>query len=329
MSDRQEEETECRGVHHVTAIAGDPGRNLRFYRDVLGLRVLKRTVNHDDPGTHHLYFGDGDGRPGSTLTFFPWPGAPRGRQGRGQPGRITLAVPAGSREFWRERLEGRDVEAVERAEGTEGVPADRPALHFRDPDGLALGLAEVEVVPPSSPWEGPVPEERAIRGIASIELVSRRPDATRAILTDPLGFAAPSDDPGGELLEARGKGSHPGRLVRLSAGDEAPRGRTGVGTVHHVAWRTPDEEHQDRWRAELGERGLSVTAPVDRYYFRSIYFREPGGILFEVATEGPGFTRDEDMEELGSGLRLPPWLEDRRAEIQERLPPMDAPSEGG
>lgn len=318
MSEGSREAGFSGGMHHVTGIAGAPGANLRFYRDVLGLRLLKRTVNHDDPGTHHLYFGDGGGRPGSTLTFFPWPGAPRGRQGRAQAGRIVLAAPRGSLDYWRSRLAEHGVEVRE----GDAAGADRRPLWFEDPDGLALGVAEDEVTAPESDWEGPVPASRALRGVRSTALVSRRPEATASLLTELLGFR----EAGGEGRELRltvagdGDGVRPGRRVRILEGEGRPGGRMGVGTVHHVAWRVPDEERQDRVREELTERGLEVTRPVDRYYFRSVYFREPGGILFEVATEGPGFTRDEAAAELGSGLRLPPWLEDRRQEIEERLP---------
>ncbi len=313
-----------RGVHHVTAIAGDPDENVRFYRDVLGLRLLKWTVNHDDPGTHHLYYGDGAGRTGSTLTFFPWPRAPRGRQGRSQVGRIGLAAPPGSLDFWSGRLRERGVEV-----SRETVRGGTPELHFADPDGLALGIAEAPVDPVDVGWDGPVRPDRALRGVRGVELASRRPEATRRLLAEVLGLER---DPGGSEWALRGRegDGEPGRWVELvPPSADVPGGRMGVGTVHHVAWRTPDEESQEAWRAELQERGMSVTPPVDRFYFRSVYFREPGGILFEVATEGPGFTRDEPLEELGSGLRLPPWLEDRREEIEGRLSPLETLEPGG
>lgn len=329
------------GIHHVTAVASDPQQNLDFYLGVLGLRLVKRTVNFDDPGTYHFYYGGHRGGPGTVLTFFPWPGAGRGTVGRGQVTRVELSVPDGSLPFWTERLAREGVDVGSRAGSGRG-PGDR--IEFADPDGLplALGTEQSEGERPAEgerPVEGErpadaspsaVPAEHAIQAIGSVTLSPRVTEGTLVILEEVLGFRPA---PGGDTQERRrlsaARSEGPGRRVDVVGRRDAPGGRGGTGTVHHVAWRARDQEQQRAWREALLEEGLQVTPVIDRHYFRSIYFREPGGILFEIATDRPGFTVDEPEEGLpgppGGSLRLPPWLEERRDEIEASLPAVTLP----
>ena len=309
------------GIHHVTAIGGEPQRNVDFYVGVLGLRMVKKTVNFDDPTTYHLYYGDGKGSPGSIMTFFPWAGAPLGLQGTGQLTVTTFSVPESSLGYWTERL-------VEH-----GIRFEKPAgrfgetvLNFADPDGMRL-----EIVASSGddrePWnDGPVPAEHAILGFHHVTLSERDPDRSARLMTETLGFRPVEEGDGRQRFEAGEAG--PGNLVDVVDGSNEPRGRMGVGTVHHVAFRVSDEEKQLEVREEVASLGYNVTPVLDRNYFRSIYFREPGGVLFEIATDPPGFAVDEDPEHLGESLKLPPWLEPRRAELEEVLPPLRAPAAG-
>jgi glyoxalase family protein len=309
------------GIHHVTAIASDPQRNMDFYAGTLGLRLVKLTVNFDDPGTYHLYYGDGVGRPGTIMTFFPWPGAPRGTVGLGQVGVTAFAVPTESLGFWRQRLEAHGVK-------TRG-PAGRfgeQVLEFDDPDGLPLELvAGGSDARPG--WDaGPVKVEHAIRGFHSVALAERPPrdasERTLALLGASMDFRLVAES-GDRLRYAMGDGS-PGALVDVLL-TAVPQGRGAAGTVHHVAWRTPDDAHQAAWRERIAAAGLDITPVRDRQYFRSVYFREPGGVLFEIATDPPGFATDESPEHLGERLRLPPWLEPKRATIERSLPPLRLP----
>jgi glyoxalase family protein len=307
------------GLHHVTAITADAQQNIDFYGAVLGLRFVKLTVNFDDPRRYHLYYGDELGRPGTALTFFAWPGALRGRVGPPQVTTTSLAVPAGSLGFWRERLERHGVAVT-----PEITRFGAPVLGFVDPDGLRLELVGT-VADRGTPWAaGPVPAELAIRGFAGVTLGEVEPGATAALLTNVLGFAAVGREGERQRFEASDTDGFAATvdLVRLPDGQP---GAMGAGVVHHVAFRTPDDARQEEWRAALREAGLDVTPLIDRTYFHSIYFREPGGVLFEIATEGPGFTVDEPPEELGSALRLPQHLEPRRAEIERGLPPVELP----
>jgi glyoxalase family protein len=309
------------GIHHVTAIAGDPQRNLDFYTGVLGLRLVKRTVNYDDPGTYHFYYGDGMGRPGTILTFFPWPGAPQGRRGAGQTTAIALSVPAGAMEYWQERL---------RASGTVmdrlARRFDEEVLTFFDPDGLQLELVAHPEEEGRPGWlEGPVPPERAIRGIRGVTLTEADYTRTAEMLNGVLGFRAAKEQ-GNRVRFITRQGGMGAALDVLSLPEE-PHGRILAGTVHHVAWRAPDDGAQQAWRDELVRLRHNVSSVMDRQYFHSIYFREPGGVLFEIATDPPGFTTDETPERLGSGLMLPSWLEPQRARIEEALPPVRLPVE--
>jgi glyoxalase family protein len=300
------------GIHHVTAVAGAPRENVRFYTDVLGLRFVKRTVNFDDVETYHLYYGDETGSPGTALTFFPFEGARPGRPGRGQAVATAFVVPAGSLDYWRDRLTASDAVV--------GEPTERfgaAVLPFEDPDGQPLELVEGES--DVDPWEGgSVPGEYGIRGFYGVTLQSADPDATGRVL-ELLGYERETE--AGDRVRYRAAGERAAVVDLLRR--ESPRGRPGVGTVHHVAFRAADEDEQAAVREELVAAGQVVTQQKDRRYFRSIYFREPGGVLFEIATDGPGFTRDESVDELGSSLRLPPWLESDRESIESALPALD------
>ncbi|GAB3279381.1 ring-cleaving dioxygenase [Parasphingorhabdus pacifica] len=307
------------GLHHVTAIATDPQGNADFYRVALGLRLVKRTVNFDAPDTYHLYFGNESGQPGTLITFFPWPGAPRGRRGAGQATTVAFSVPEGSLGWWRRHLD--DCAATVGAITTRG---NEEALSVRDPDGLVLELIAHAGSDPRPPWEdGPIPPEHAIRGLHSVSLTEVSHEHTAALLTDTLGFRLVEESTA-RFRFATGDGGV-GALVDVLCSPEAPQGMVAAGTVHHIAWRTPDDSEQVAWRDSLIDRGLNVTPVLDRQYFQSIYFREPGGVLLEIATDPPGFTADEPLMELGRSLKLPPWLEPSRAEIEQGLPGLKVP----
>ena len=310
------------GIHHVTAIAEDPQENVDFYAGVLGLRLVKKTVNFDDPGSYHLYYGDASGTPGTIMTFFSWPGAARGRIGTGQVSATSFAVPQDSLGYWLERLL------------QHGVRFDQPVRRFdetmvaiSDPDGLAIELVARPEIPNGEVWKGsPVPPEHAIRGISGVTLSERSEEVAENVLTNLLGFEKGEEEDGRTRYLSAGSDRSFADVVALPGG---AAGQTAVGTVHHVAWRAPDDETQETWREELEARGLHVTPILDRNYFRSIYFREPGGVLFEIATDPPGFAVDEDPDHLGEDLKLPPWLEKDRECIEEVLPPVHLPHEEG
>ena len=307
------------GLHHVTAIAGDPQRNLDFYAGVLGLRLVKRTVNFDDPGTYHFYFGDEIGRPGSLLTFFPWAGASRGRSGSGEVGVASFAVPAGALDFWRDRLAAHGITPL-----TIPPRFGEPALGLTDPDGLRLELIETNRAQSAPPWaEALVPGPVAIRGIHSATLTLGGRGATEELLVDALGFRSIGAEGNRFRYEAGEGGS--GATVDLRVDVEARRALNGAGSVHHIAWRAATDEAQAELRERLVERGVPTTPVVDRQYFRSIYFREPGGVLFEVATDGPGFLIDEPAESLGEGLKLPEQYERNRQNLEAILAPITLP----
>lgn len=307
------------GIHHVTAIASDPQLNLDFYAGVLGLRLVKKTVNFDDPGTYHLYYGDGLGRPGTILTFFPYgPGSP-GRVGIGQVTETALGVPKGSLDYWRERLAVRGIEFTE---------AGADALRLADPDGLRLTLEEGEY-PGDGSGSGTVPPEFAIRGITGVVLTVRDVKPTIHLLTEIMGFTPQNEN--GQVFEAK-PGASFARVAVIDLPEELAanpraRGLNGVGTVHHVAFRVPNDAAQEEWLAKLQTQGFHVSPVMDRFYFHSIYYREPGGILFELATDPPGFAADEPAEKLGEGLKLPEQYEKFRSELEAHLPPLKMPQE--
>jgi glyoxalase family protein len=308
------------GIHHITGIAGDPDRNLRFYGRALGLRLVKLTVNYDDPNTYHFYFGDELGRPGTILTFFPWPHGSPGRLGTGQVAAVGFAIPPGSLGFWIERLLAQGV----RYQG----PArrfDEPTLAFADPDGLPIELIASERVRELPGWaEGPVPAEHAIRALHGATIWEDGDTGAAELLTGQLGFRRLAEE--GTILRLESGTDGTGTLVDLRRAPGFWRGAGGVGTVHHIAFRAADPAAQLARREALEAAGYQVTPVLDRTYFRSIYFREPGGVLFEVATDGPGFTVDEGASELGSSLQLPRRLEPMRERISTVLPPIALPA---
>ncbi|HEX5819380.1 MAG TPA: ring-cleaving dioxygenase [Gemmatimonadales bacterium] len=305
------------GIHHVTAISGEPADTVRLYGDVLGLRLVKRTVNFDDPGTWHLYFGDRTGTPGSAITFFPVVNGYRGRVGTGQVAVTSFAIPPESLGYWMERL------------GARGVAFEHPVTRFdervlalRDRDGMPLELVATPRVAATPGWEGQagVPAEHAVRGFHGVTIWSDGPaPGTESILTGHLGFREASEADGTRRFVTD---AAIGGVVDVRRTDGFWRGSGGVGTVHHVAFRAADDAAQRLVRDALLRDGVQVTTVQERQYFRSIYFREPGGVLFEVATDSPGFLVDETDAALGSELKLPPWLEAQRAQIARVLPPL-------
>lgn len=315
-------ERELLGIHHVTAIAGDPQENVDFYAGVLGMRLVKRSVNQDDPATYHLFYADAVGTPGTDLTFFPWAGGRRGRRGAGQTVSVGLGIPAAAIPYWQRRLEAAGISS-----GASTKRFDEEVLAFNDPHGLSLELVAAPGIE-HRPWvaweEGPVPPQFAIRGIHSVTVAEVRADRTEAYLGGTLGFRFVAEADGRRRF-AMGPGGS-GAILDLVATPHEPQGLVAVGTVHHVAWRTPDTAQQRRWWDDLGARGAGVSPIIDRFWFSSIYFHEPGGALFEIATDGPGFTIDEHREALGTRLILPPWLEPTRPQIERGLPPLRLPT---
>jgi glyoxalase family protein len=307
------------GLHHVTAIAGDPQRNLEFYTGALGMRLVKRSVNQDAPDTYHLFYADGEGHAGSDITFFPWPDLPPGKRGVGLTNEVALAVPADTLDWWSERL---------RFAGARiGEPTTwfgEPALPFTDPDGLGLALVETGDAREFTPWaESPVDASRQIRGLHAVRLAQRDLAPTARFLQEGLGFTAAGEEKGWHRFTVEGGGS--GRMLDIRVLPDGQRGEWGTGSVHHIAWRVPDGAAQRSVRGSVGSAGGRPTEVIDRFWFQSVYFREPGGALFEVATDGPGFTVDESPDTLGERLILPPWLEPRRAEIERGLPRLTSP----
>jgi glyoxalase family protein len=300
------------GIHHITAISSDPQRTLDFYTQVLGLRLVKLTVNFDDPGTYHFYFGDEVGTPGTILTFFPWPHVQRGRLGTGQVTAIAFDMPATSLDFWLTRLHDRGAQM--------GEVDDRfgeEVVHLEDPDGLPLELVAVSrAADRPIAASSPVPAEHALRGFHSATLAERDSEATER-LVEFMGFTKVHDG----VHRVRYQATAPdASIIDIVREPKTPGGDLGAGIVHHIAFRTPTDDQQERWRAELTPQVRGVTPVIDRVYFHSIYFREPGGILFEIATDPPGFAIDESVDHLGERLMLPPWLEPSRADLERRLP---------
>ena len=307
------------GIHHVTAIAGEPQRNLDFYAGTLGLRFIKRTVNFDDPGTYHFYYGDRTGTPGTLLTFFPWAGAPQGRTGAGEAVVTSFAVPETSLPFWEDRLGAAAVAGVTRQERF-----GQHTLRFSDADGMELEL--VGSVAPSAAADGvsgPVAPAAAIRRIHGMTLRLRSVEPTAELMQETLGFTPGPEDNGVRRFHPAAGAA--GGVLDLVRDPDTSLGMMGAGSVHHIAWRAQDDAHQLRLRGEILGRALSVTPVVERQYFRSIYFREPGGVLFEIATDGPGFTIDEPVATLGESLRLPPQYESQRRAIEAHLVPLVIP----
>jgi glyoxalase family protein len=307
--------TDLLGIHHVTAITSDMQRNVDFYTGLLGLRLVKVTVNFDDPGAYHLYYGDEIGHPGTILTFFAWPGAPRGRAGTGQLSAVAFTIPQASLDYWSQRLR------------SGGIQYQGPSTSFgesllvlHDPDGMAVQLVAHPRARERPGWTGGlVPAEHAIRGIHSVTVWEEGYEHTARHLTETLGFRLVAEEQNVSRYEI-GAG-WPGALITVRSAPEFLRGTIAAGSIHHVAWRVATDAQQLTWREALSSQGVDVTPILDRQYFHSIYFREPGGVLFEIATDPPGFTIDEPVERLGSQLKLPPWLEPARSEIERVLPP--------
>jgi glyoxalase family protein len=306
------------GLHHITAIAGPAQENLDFYAGVLGMRLVKRSVNQDDPGTYHLFYADAEGHPGSDLTFFPWSDLAPPRLGHGLAVEVSLEAPRGSLDWWAERLAKYGV----KPHGVD-VRFGQRALPFTDPHGLRVALIEDPAPRSFTPWEeSPVPAERQLRGLHGARLWESDPALTSAFLTEVMGFRELATENGWTRYgfeDAAGS-------VDVRESPEARRGMWGVGAIHHLAWRVPDDEHQLAMRERVEKAGGQATPVIDRFWFRSVYFREPGGVLFEIATDGPGFAVDEDPARLGETLVLPPWLEQARGQIERQLPELRMPT---
>jgi glyoxalase family protein len=302
------------GIHHITAIASDPQRNVDFYVQVLGQRLVKKTVNFDDPFTYHLYYGDEVGSPSTIMTFFPWPHARRGRSGNGKVIASAYNIDRGSVAYWRARLERFGVRGLTVSErfGAE-------VIGFEDPDGMRLELITHEGLPAPAFWaDGPVPAEHALRAFHGVTLGVADHAATAALLTERMGYRFVGQE--GTRYRYQGASADHGQYVDLLVRADAGYGQPGAGSVHHVAFRVPDDAAELAYQRALYDSGVGVTDVKDRQYFHSIYFREPGGALFEIATDQPGFPVDEPVAELGRSVKLPPWLEPRREIIEQRLP---------
>jgi glyoxalase family protein len=303
----------------VTCITGDVQKCVDFYVAVLGLRFVKKSINQDVPDTYHIYFGDNVGSPGTAMTFFGWPTWPKRKSGSGQVTTVSFSVPDGSLGFWDARLHKLGVNA-ERANrfGTD-------AIVLADPDGIELELVGTTTSQPWVSWQdGPVTAEQAIRGFHSVTMTVAEATKTVDLLTGKMGFRKITSEGNRTRFETGVGGAH--SILEVVESPEGPVGEESIGAVHHVAWRATDADHQAEWREVLVKAGRNVTPVIDRYYFKSIYSREPGGVLFEIATDGPGFTVDESAESLGSSLSLPPWFQVRRDRLDETLPPIVVPT---
>lgn len=301
------------GLHHITAIAGNAKRNLDFYTQILGQRLVKKTVNFDDPKTYHFYFGNEGGEPGTLLTFFPWQGIHPGRNGSGMATHIAYAVPKGALEFWKNRLKAFNIDFKE------GNILGENMISFRDPDGL-----EVEFVEPKNPdnrkvWTtGEISSDVATKGFYTTTLTLNNADATSKVLTDLFGYELQQQD--GNRYRFATDAIETSNLIDILEDPSAGRGVNSAGTNHHIAFRVKNDEVLMEFREKILSAGLNITPKIDRDYFFSLYFREPGGVLFEIATDNPGFTIDEPLEELGNSLKLPKKYELARTQIESLLP---------
>ena len=310
------------GIHHITAVAGDPVRNWRFYTQTLGERLVKKTVNFDDPGTYHLYYGDKQGSPGTILTFFPWSNMPKVRTGNNQVSATTYAIDENSLDYWTQRLQ------------EEGVDADaftlfgESGLAFTDPDGMPVELIGVSEAPALPAWEGsPVPAEHRLRGFHSATSTIPSSPQSLKLLTDVFGMSVQGEEENRIRLAFGGEKTETGGLYDLVVDPKLENFGLGAGIVHHIAFRAKDIDHEAELREAVKDFGLYPTGHVDRDYFMSVYFREPSGILYEIATDPPGFTRDEELEALGTGLKLPKQHEHLRDRLEKVLTPIP-PEEG-
>lgn len=307
------------GIHHITVMASDAQRNVDFYTQVLGLRFVKKSINQDAPDVYHLYYGDAVGSPGTALTFFPFHRAARGTHGNGEIGSIAFAVPAASLDFWITHL------------SRHGIPFDGPSVRwgeqfiaFQDPDGLLIELFFTDRKNVRSPWKSsPVPVEHAVAGFYGVTLFLDSPDASEHMLVNILGFTQ-GPAAGNRRSYIAGTGEDEAH-IDIVINPAAPAARQSAGSVHHIAWRVKDFDIHQEWQRYITQSGISTTDVIDRFYFHSIYFREPGGILYEIASDNPGFLVDESFDELGRHLMLPPWFEPIREKIERSLPPIVVP----
>ena len=303
-----------KGIHHITAIAGNAQRNYDFYTKVLGLRLVKKTVNFDDPGTYHFYYGNEVGEPGTILTFFPWEGIVPGRLGTGMATEIGYSIPNGAIAFWKKRLEDNNVKIEE-----EGLRFAESYLTFRDPDGLKLSLIEAKVEDERKPWTtAEVGVGVALRGFHSVTLTLKNMKRTAEILKDVFGYALTGQERNRSRFVT--DAVHAASIVDIAEEPLTMTGHVAGGTNHHVAFRVENEDVLMHYREKVLERGLNITEKIDRNYFYSLYFREPGGVLFEIATDNPGFAIDEEVGELGTHLKLPELYEESRSKIETLLP---------
>ena len=307
------------GIHHVTSITGDVQKCVDFYVGVLGLRFVKKSINQDMPDTYHIYFGDQVGSPGTAMTFFGWSDWPKRKAGSGQVTTVSFSVPAGSLDFWNSRLHKLGVGAKPASRfGTE-------ALVLSDPDCIELELVAQSSKQPWVAWpDSSVDQKQAIRGFHSVTMTVAERTATFDLLVKTMGFRKTAEEGHRARFVTGEVGPH--SILDVVESPEGSEGEESIGSVHHVAWRAADAAHQSEWRQVLVEAGRNVTPVIDRYYFKSIYFREPGGVLFEIATDGPGFTIDETVEALGSSLSLPPWFQVRRDKLDATLTPIVVPT---
>ena len=320
------------GIHHVTAITGDPQRNIEFYANNLGLRFVKLTVNQDDPTSYHLYYGDEVGHPGTILTFFNWPDIPKGKRGRSEVAAISFLIPEDSIRYWINRFKNKQIQF----RGPYKRFENEQVITFNDPDGLELELVahKSSKDKDANVWkEGPIPIEHAIRGFYSVTLSEGGYERTASVLIDELGFVSTHQEGSRFRYEipsrefAREEEDMGGaNIVDVLCLPYTQQAIIGIGSVHHVAYRTPSDKQQQVLRQSIVKAGLNATPMIDRFYFHSVYFQEPGGILFEIATNPPGFTIDEKVEELGTHLVLPPWLEPDRKSLEKILPKVNLPS---
>lgn len=301
------------GLHHITAIADNAKRNLDFYTQVLGVRMVKKTVNFDDPGTYHFYFGNETGTPGTILTFFPWEGIGKGTNGSGMATHIGYSVPKGSLEFWKNRLKSFNVNVEE------GENFGEKMISFKDPDGLQLQFIEPAGDDNRKVWTtDDIKDENALKGFHNVTLTLKRAEPTIKVLTDLLGYDLQKQE--GERYRFATDAIDTANLIDIIENDKTPTGRNAAGTNHHIAFRVKDDNILMEYREKALSAGLSITPKINRDYFYSLYFREPGGVLFEIATDNPGFTVDEPLEELGLNLKLPAQYEGMRSKIEGVLP---------
>jgi glyoxalase family protein len=302
------------GIHHITAIVNDPQVNYDFYAKVLGLRLVKKTVNFDRPEVYHLYFGNTSGDPGTVITFFPWPKLPKGRVGSGQVGTVSYIVPFGSMDFWKNRLQEKGIYYTVNSRFNEKY------IQLQDPDGLQIEMVERDISTENSWSTNEINSEHAIKGFGGAVLFSAKPNETAKVLENILGMKFEKQE--GDYLRFQTNRSSLGNMIDIKLSPSV-RGLRGAGTIHHIAWRASDKEELLKWQALLESKKLQPTEMKDRNYFKALYFHEAGGILFEIATDPPGFSVDEAQHELGTKLMLPSWFEHRRQEFEDTLPPID------